>query len=265
MMKINPFLVGAVLLIAAGLVFYAYTTNAPRPATITTFDECVAAGNAIMESYPRQCRTADGELFIENIGNELEKVNLIRVTAPLPNAAITNPVTITGEARGYWFFEASFPIEILDGNGNMLAQTFIMAADEWMTEDFVSFSKVISFNAPATEVGTIILHRDNPSGLPENDDLLILPVRFVPSVPSVTPPKNPPTVNPPTEGPPASISACRPTGCSGQICADEDVITTCEYRPEYACYQSAMCARQPDGECGWTPTTELAACLGAAQ
>ena len=38
----------------------------------------------------------------------------------------------------------------------------------------------------------------------------------------------------------------------------EDVITTCEYRPEYACYQSATCTAQADGQCGWTMTPELA-------
>ncbi len=34
---------------------------------ITNFDECVAAGNPVMESYPQQCRSADGQLFIEDI------------------------------------------------------------------------------------------------------------------------------------------------------------------------------------------------------
>ena len=56
-------------------------------------------------------------------------------------------------------------------------------------------------------------------------------------------------------------SECRPTGCSGQVCADEDIITTCEYLPEYACYENAVCERQPDGECGWTMTDELINCL----
>ena len=32
---------------------------------------------------------------------------------------------------------------------------------------------------------------------------------------------------------------CVKTGCSGQVCADRDMMTTCEYRPEYACYKSA--------------------------
>jgi hypothetical protein len=58
-------------------------------------------------------------------------------------------------------------------------------------------------------------------------------------------------------------SACRSTGCSGQICADQDVITTCEFREEYACYQTATCERQADGACGWTATPELEACLGS--
>jgi eight-cysteine-cluster-containing protein len=55
---------------------------------------------------------------------------------------------------------------------------------------------------------------------------------------------------------------CYVGGCSGQVCSDQDgVITTCEWREEYACYQSATCERQPDGQCGWTPTAELEACL----
>lgn len=56
---------------------------------------------------------------------------------------------------------------------------------------------------------------------------------------------------------------CFVGGCSGQICSDQEgVISTCEFRPEYACYQTATCARQADGQCGWTETPELAACLG---
>ncbi len=54
---------------------------------------------------------------------------------------------------------------------------------------------------------------------------------------------------------------CVRTGCSGHICAEEDMASTCEWRDEYACYQQATCERQPDGQCGFTPTAELAACL----
>lgn len=60
-------------------------------------------------------------------------------------------------------------------------------------------------------------------------------------------------------------SSCRPTGCSGQVCADHDVVTTCEFRPEYACYRTARCERQGDGTCGWTMTPQLQQCLNAAR
>jgi len=36
-----------------------------EPAEITNFEECANAGYPIMESYPRQCRTPDGQTFTE--------------------------------------------------------------------------------------------------------------------------------------------------------------------------------------------------------
>lgn len=68
----------------------------------------------------------------------------------------------------------------------------------------------------------------------------------------------------PTPEPPPPTAACVAGGCSHQLCVEEGGpggITTCEFRAEYACYQSATCARQPDGACGWNPTPELDACL----
>ncbi len=59
--------------------------------------------------------------------------------------------------------------------------------------------------------------------------------------------------------------ACVTSGCSGQVCADHSVITTCEFRPVYGCYQAATCARQDDGNCGFTQTPALTACIAAAQ
>jgi hypothetical protein len=60
---------------------------------------------------------------------------------------------------------------------------------------------------------------------------------------------------------PLAAGSCFATGCSGQICADRDVASTCEWRPEYACYDTARCEMQADGGCGWTQTAELEACL----
>ncbi|HSO38206.1 MAG TPA: hypothetical protein VLT33_37015 [Labilithrix sp.] len=59
--------------------------------------------------------------------------------------------------------------------------------------------------------------------------------------------------------------ACVKGGCSGQVCADHSVITTCEFRPEYGCYHAATCERQADGACGWTQTPALTSCIAAAK
>ena len=57
------------------------------------------------------------------------------------------------------------------------------------------------------------------------------------------------------------LPTCKKTGCSGQVCSETDMFTTCEWRPEYACYATAKCERQADGHCGFTKTAELTACL----
>ena len=74
-----------------------------------------------------------------------------------------------------------------------------------------------------------------------------------------------PTTKDPIESiqiePTTEIKDCFATGCSGQVCADEPVITTCEFLSKYQCYKSAQCQRQANGRCGWTVTDELRACL----
>lgn len=64
--------------------------------------------------------------------------------------------------------------------------------------------------------------------------------------------------------PRAAAADCVVTGCSGQLCADTEIFTTCEWRDEYACYQEASCVRQKDGVCGWVQTGELFECLNNA-
>lgn len=61
---------------------------------------------------------------------------------------------------------------------------------------------------------------------------------------------------------PVVLDGCYVGGCSQTVCSDEPgAVSTCEYRPEYACYNTATCERQDDGKCGWTETDELALCL----
>ncbi|MFH1276743.1 MAG: hypothetical protein ABIH82_06550 [Candidatus Woesearchaeota archaeon] len=50
-----------------GLVVLVVACN-PK---ITSFDECVEAGNAIAESYPRQCQ-ANGITYVESVKNDTD-------------------------------------------------------------------------------------------------------------------------------------------------------------------------------------------------
>ena len=136
-------IIAAALTILAGFVL-SLSANSERETLfgITNFEECAAAGYPVMESYPEQCRTPDGRLFVRDISND-------------PYAP---------------------------GDG-------------------------MTFNG------------------------------------------------------------CAVAGCSSQLCVSADeaegIVTTCEYRAEYACYQEASCEPQADGKCGWTQTPELQRCLAS--
>ena len=147
---------------------------------MTNFEECVLAGNPIMESYPRQCNHL-GTNFTENVGNIIEKQDLIRVSSPQPNATITSPLVVKGEARGTWFFEASFPITIVNWDGLIIGEGIAQADGEWMTEEFVPFTATVTYTFASTTPynrGSIILKKDNPSGEPQFDDALEYPIKL---------------------------------------------------------------------------------------
>lgn len=112
------------------------------------------------------------------ISNALEKNDLIRLSSPKPGQAVQSPVLVQGLARGYWFFEASFPVKIYDGNNTLLGVGVAQALGEWMTEEFVPFQVTVEFEASATTEGMLVLEKDNPSGLPEHADQLRVPIRF---------------------------------------------------------------------------------------
>jgi len=170
--KVTPAILLLVLLAVSTFYFFKNST-----ASISSFEECASAGNSIMESYPRQCRDAQGNVFVENIGNELAKQDLIQISSPRPGEVVSSPLRITGQARGVWFFEATFPVVLVDWDGRIIAESFAIADGEWMTENFVPFTATLIFEKPTYgKKMTLILRKDNPSGLPEHDDALEVPI-----------------------------------------------------------------------------------------
>lgn len=64
------------LIIVAGLIFGLYSGKEIKK-EILNFDECVSAGNIILETYPAQCKDSKGNIFIEDIKRDENKIEII--------------------------------------------------------------------------------------------------------------------------------------------------------------------------------------------
>ncbi len=102
----------------------------------------------------------------------------IKVETPQPNDVVVSPFMVEGEARGTWFFEAVFPVKLVDEKGETITTAIATTQEEWMQEDFIPFQAEVQFKSPGTDKGFLILEKANPSGLPEHADEVKIPVRF---------------------------------------------------------------------------------------
>lgn len=60
----------SITLIAAfflGIIGLFLVLKPLQSAVVNSFEDCASAGYPVMESYPRQCRTPDGRLFVETV------------------------------------------------------------------------------------------------------------------------------------------------------------------------------------------------------
>jgi hypothetical protein len=113
------------------------------------------------------------------------KDDLIVLDTPLPQSSVQSPLKISGRARGSWYFEASFPVKLYDAKHKLISQTVAQAQSDWMTNDYVPFTATLTFIS-TTANGTLVLEKDNPSGLPQNENQLAVPITFTSTVPATT-------------------------------------------------------------------------------
>lgn len=182
-----------VVTIGFGIWFFlinkvAQVPSEPRACTMEA--KMCPDGSAVGRTGPNCEFAACPAPVDQNLPGDIEdyiesKADLIKLTNPKPLDKVNSPLVIEGEARGYWFFEASFPVSLVNWDGLIIAQGIATAQGEWMTEEFVPFSATLNFATSSDpgrpdfmKKGAIILKKDNPSGLPENDDALEIPVVF---------------------------------------------------------------------------------------
>lgn len=146
-----------------GLAYLLFALPAPKEAT-----------NATATSTPNQGAPTE-QKPAENTHNQpLSK--RVTVTAPKPNTTVGERFVVAGSAPGNWFFEASFPIQVRDADHNVIGRTHASAQGEWMTTELVTFTSTVNIESGYKGPATLILMRDNPSGLPEHDDAVEIPI-----------------------------------------------------------------------------------------
>lgn len=90
---------------------------------------------------------------------------------------ITNPFKISGTIDRSWTFEGVFSIEILDSDKKSLTIVPVNVVPAGDTAKADSFSVSIPFVTTAKS-GYLVIHADNPSGLPANDKSVEYTVSF---------------------------------------------------------------------------------------
>ncbi|MDB5238860.1 MAG: hypothetical protein JWO00_195 [Candidatus Parcubacteria bacterium] len=142
--------------------------------------ETPSTANAPLGTYPIHIKSNGPSIYYTPVNSATGTTGMsIQVNNPPANTSIISPLSVTGKAKGPWYFEASFPIILTDVNGKILAKTNAGALTDWMTTDFVSFAGKLSFARQATgSKGVLILKKDNPSGLAANDASIEIQVTF---------------------------------------------------------------------------------------
>ncbi len=173
-----------VLLFIAGSFASLNALKKRGEAPVTSFLSCAEAGFPVEESFPRRCRDASGNVFTEDVGTPSGSITneKVRVFFPTPGASVGPVISFSGQARGTWYFEASFPVELRSATGSVIAIVPAQAQGEWMTTEFVPFEG--SIDVPeGTAGGTLffVLKKDNPSGDPARDEEVVIPVNYIPA------------------------------------------------------------------------------------
>lgn len=157
----------ALIVLALAVFFLRFILGSPEDTWLCQNNEWIKHGN------PSAPKPAEG-------CGPIQSQTEINVASPKPNDNVSSPIEVVGQARGSWYFEASFPVKLVDSQGQEIAFGIAQAQDDWMTENFVPFIAKIEFAVQEKTSANLILQKDNPSGLLENDQQIVIPVILAP-------------------------------------------------------------------------------------
>lgn len=167
-MKKTQFFWLVVIIILAAAIVLRLTSRGGR--WLCQDGEWVRQGQARVSRPTSTCPRS----FSEPVSRDSSE---IIVSEPQPDQLVVSPLQVSGQARSSWFFEANIPIRLTDDAGLTIASIGGQAQGDWMTAGIVPFAAKLEFVTQATS-GYLVIAKDNPSGLPQNDASLSIPVRF---------------------------------------------------------------------------------------
>lgn len=152
-----------------GIVYGVYVWQYQQ---VNELNQQVTQLNRELSSVKRQRVTYASSTYSSQKGTS------VKIYIPPINSTLASPVIVMGEVPGNWSFEASFPIKILDSKGNVVAKASAQLLGEWMTSKLVPFTAKLTYTTAASGNGVLLLQKENPSGMPENDDTVSIPIHL---------------------------------------------------------------------------------------
>ena len=173
-------LLAGLVIVLLTLVFSVFDGGRESAVTpILSFEQCVKqTGVTLSDLVPHTCTTSDGRIFTEELGNESQLLDVIRITTPRPNSRVFSPMVVEGFARGAWFFEGQFLVTLTDDHGEVVSTAPAYAQKAWTTKDFVPFRASLVFKGKHTGPALLTLSKDNPSGDPAREQQLKMLLHF---------------------------------------------------------------------------------------
>lgn len=183
-----------VLAVALAAAVWVLSRQVTMRAT-NSFEECVAHGFPVMESYPRQCRAGD-RVFVEKIppvsatstspvstitppaqerspSATISASGRIRVYMPNPGDVIGLPLEISGDGQ---LFEGAWNYRIRDARGVVILERHATAGEADL-DGFRSFRELVNYPALRTSAGTVEVFTYSARDGSEQD-LVKIPVTF---------------------------------------------------------------------------------------
>lgn len=116
----------------------------------------------------------EDEDTVSDMTFESNKGVVLTLISPDGQSDLSCPLNISGSITGSWYFEADFPIRLINASGTELYTVIAQAQEDWMTEDDVEFNALVNCDDSQLTGASLVFVKDNVSDLRELDDEIVV-------------------------------------------------------------------------------------------